>query len=268
MAQIIVLVNLFFQTPQRIAKTGYSNLRYDDNDYNSLCRNFSLGLKINSTYEKSFPAAVVDVASPKDIEALKKRDNDFETINFHNQRFMVINASLVTKNKDLLRNKIVLIGSMDMEEDSHPTAIGRKLSGVEIHAYIISTILHQRYIKETSETEAWVFTFICIYLMLLINHGEIYRLLRFLGFRGKVLRFFVGDNFSLRYKIFQALVAVLNCFYCPIAMLLLVLAGYYAFIQWDFNLIYIYAFVSIGLVLKVEKLYTRLIAIFVNRKTL
>lgn len=132
----------------------------------------------------SFPVAVAKAADPKSFKRLKKRGKDLEAINYPSREFTVLDPSELLDSLDYLNDKIILLGAMTEESDRHHTPVGDAMSGVEIHAHAIATILNGGYLNMLSPTQnnliAFSLCFIVAFLSLLINPGIKGLLLRIL----------------------------------------------------------------------------------------
>lgn len=97
----------------------------------------------------SFPAALaamVDSAAHADLLA---RGNDLETIYYPSRIYREWDAADVDLHADEIRGRVVLIGALDDLGDKHASPLGHSISGVEIHARALSTILDRNYVTAT-----------------------------------------------------------------------------------------------------------------------
>ena len=66
-------------------------------------------------------------------------------INYTSREFDVIQPSQVLERIDDISGKIVLIGALEEMQDTYRTPVEEAMPGVKIHAYALSTILHDNY---------------------------------------------------------------------------------------------------------------------------
>jgi len=116
-------------------KEGYTNLTSSNNG--SPVREFSLFQELNGDQVLSFPLAVVNQYAGREMDFGSK---DL-LINYENIRFLVLQPDEILAHQEDIWGKIVLVGGLREERDMFPTPIKKK-SGLEIHAYAISTLLH------------------------------------------------------------------------------------------------------------------------------
>ena len=116
-----------------------------DGNPNSTIRTFTPKLFFRK--EKSldtiynFAAQVVRLYDETRFIKLIKRPGNREIINFQPLWIRKIDKNEIENNPDKITGKIVLIGSL--AEDKHKTPVNLQMNGMEIHAYVISTILEE-----------------------------------------------------------------------------------------------------------------------------
>ena len=149
----------------------------------------------------SFAAKIAEVYRPESIRMVEKRNKDTEIINYKG------NINCVSKNgtpnskitfgaldvddlfapdsifpKDILRNKIVIMGYMGPNFQEYSTEdrfftplnskyVGRAdkdMYGVIVHANIVSMILEEKYINEMSENVTWILNIVIIFINILL----------------------------------------------------------------------------------------------------
>ena len=102
----------------------------------------------------SFATAIVRQYSTEKYQKLMQRNNRFEHINFHrNYKFDTISWKEVIEptiresfDPEDLKDKIVLIGAFVRNADRYLVPMGNDMSGLEIHASAINTILQEDYV--------------------------------------------------------------------------------------------------------------------------
>jgi len=137
--------NFFVGQEEQIFIEGFVNA---DGDPNSTIREFTPQLflqkekSLDTIY--SFAAQVVRLCDETAFQKLLQRKGNFENINFQPLYLRKIDKNEIENNQEHITDKIVLIGSF--AEDTHKTTINLQMKGIELHAYIISTILEGKYI--------------------------------------------------------------------------------------------------------------------------
>ena len=137
--------NFFASREKHNLTEGFINL---DGDGNSTIRTFTpqLFLQKGNSFDTiySFATQVVRLYDKEKSETLLKRKGNIEIINFQPIWVKKIDKNEIEKYQERITDKIVLVGSFS--EDFHRTPINPKMNGMEVHAYIISTILN---VKDT-----------------------------------------------------------------------------------------------------------------------
>lgn len=143
--------------------SGFSNLVVDSG-YSLSCRKFADYMFFNEEATKSFASVIAQKVMPNEYKTLIQRKKETEYINYNNHGFYTIGVEILSEQLYLLRDKIVLFSDLSDYSDKHITPINSKMSGVEIHAYILSTIKNKNYINQMSKPVAWVLAFFIIIL--------------------------------------------------------------------------------------------------------
>ena len=177
-------------------------------------REFSPFETWKDSVNKSFAAAVVELADGVQYKRLQKRGNDMERINYRREagQYITVDYSDLLNNgtdPGLFNNKIVLIGIVNNDpsdiEDKHFTPLNEKfagksipdMNGVILHANIISMILENNYIGHIPFWVNWLLAFVLCWLFL-----------------AKIIKYFLEKHiwFHLVSKILQLVIAVLFIF--------------------------------------------------------
>ncbi len=179
---------------------GYSNL--DDRTLLTI-RNFRPFTPVKDTILTAFSAEIIKKYNPQKFEVLKKRRNDFETINYKGNfdKFYAVieaeNALDSTIDFNFVKDKIVLFGYLNSDKNArdvtdqfftplNPKMAGRSLPdmyGIVVHANIISMILSENYINVMSDFFAIFIALIVCYFNLIFllyiyeNHGLYFNLI-------------------------------------------------------------------------------------------
>lgn len=187
---------------------GYANVT--DNMENSTIRDLTITQMSTLGKQSSFAA---QVAKKVGIKADGKKNL---VINYSPVAFRVIPFDKVYVNRSLLKNKIVLVGTMTEEQDMHLTPLG-KMPGVEIQAYSLLTLLEHKDIVYVSTVASIVIGFILCYIYeLLFSLVAI-----FVKTRGEKTRIFLTES--------RIMLNLLSFIYIPGISLL----SYFLFAKWN-----------------------------------
>lgn len=113
----------------------------------------------------AFAVAVAAIADSTSIARLKARNRNSEIINYPSRSFRSFNWLDLSYNAELVRDHILLIGNMQSRDDRHATPKGSRMSGVEIHALSLATILNDTYITPISPVWNYVIAFGLCFLL-------------------------------------------------------------------------------------------------------
>ena len=150
-------VSSFF-TKDIEVQEAYTNLV---NDMSSTrVREFTATQQEGETESISFPAAI---ASRFDT-TLVSNHKDSYLINYRNVKFPVVKFDEIQEKADLIDGHIVLIGTMTEEQDMHMTPLG-KMSGIEVQAYSLLTLLEHKDLQELPLWLSILITFVLCYLL-------------------------------------------------------------------------------------------------------
>lgn len=136
-------VHSFF-TQDISVKEGYTNIQRQL--YGGIKREVSLSRPSCGEQKLSFVAAVANQYADKEIVSID--DNDLQ-IYFSPIHFPRLRYDSVVAHPELITDRIVLFGATGDEIDMHYTPIG-KMSGVELLAYSINTLLMQQKVRTPS----------------------------------------------------------------------------------------------------------------------
>lgn len=172
------------------ASTGYSNLLFDRNQYNSTVRDFYPTYKLNLSTEYLFSVKVALAYNPKSVERLLTEENK-KTINWEEYRkfLSITNVSDLGNSLEaysFVRDKIVLLGVYDSESDPNdnhyylddkyftpinPNYAGRTYPDMfetDIHANIISMILEDNYLYVAPAWLNYLFSVVFCFLVMIL----------------------------------------------------------------------------------------------------
>ena len=150
-------VQSFFANEIHIAE-GYTNL--NDNLERRRIRDFSIMQKLNDNTQLSFPAKIAAYFN----NSLEQLDSQDLLINFKNEKFPVVKYDEIQEKRELIEGHIVLIGALTEEQDMHNSPIG-KMSGLELQAYSLLTLLEQKNIQKIPTWLEWILVFLVCYLL-------------------------------------------------------------------------------------------------------
>ncbi len=142
---------------------GFSGFQRDL--YSDIKRTLCLGRPSMGCIRPSFPLMVANQYAEKTIFEAEDRDL---FINFTPTHFDIIPYDSVEQYAHLLTDRIVLIGAQDNPEDQHYTPIG-KISGVELIAYSIQTLLSRNEMKPVPLAVSLFITFILVLISELLQ---------------------------------------------------------------------------------------------------
>ena len=154
-------VHSFFAEPLEVEE-GFTNMQREL--YGGMKRVISIGKKYQGKIVPSFITKVVNGYLGKDAVAIEDKDM---TINYTPTCFTVIPFDSVKSQSAILKDRLVLLGAMKEETDTHYTPLG-KMAGVELLAYSIQTILEH---KEVYELPAWLTAVLSFLLTLVTQIG-------------------------------------------------------------------------------------------------
>ncbi len=144
---------------------GFTNLNMKD--FSGNLRKLKVWESLRGDTIYSLPAEMVAsvLGTRESLNSLNER-----LIDYHPYRFPVVAYDSILQNKDLITNKIVLLGSTEESRDTYFTPIGLK-SGVEIQAFCVMTLLS----NVCRITVGWLAIFLgsllCCYLMNVIHYA-------------------------------------------------------------------------------------------------
>lgn len=117
----------------------------------------------------SFPMAVAKEYEPESLELLLQRKNQHEKIDYASRDFITLGIDDIKEDGSLLTDRIVLIGSITDGSDMHSTPINHYLSGLQIQASSIATILNGNYFDPAINYPPWVPASVLCFLILLVR---------------------------------------------------------------------------------------------------
>ena len=166
---------------------GYTNVL--SNGTNGSVRQFSISRRTKDMEVYSLPAMLYMSAINDTLPSSVKEPDD-RMINYVPTRFPVVRYDSIAQKADLIRDHIVLFGTVSEEQDMHYTPIG-KMPGLEVQAFSLQTLLSQRDIHVVSEPWLMVLAFIFCYLTQFIQYGAVHLVAR----RTDTISIFLSGSF-------------------------------------------------------------------------
>jgi len=156
------MVHSFFAEERGTVNEGITNL--PRNLYGGIKRKMQMGWKVQGEMIPSFISMVTSVYQGSDsIVAEEKSLN----INFVPRHFPVLLPDSVAAHPELIKNRVVLFGTMKDEYDMHYTPLG-KMPGTQLLAYAIDTVLKQSEVKKIGE---WLMALLSFLLVILTQNA-------------------------------------------------------------------------------------------------
>lgn len=154
--------------------------------YSTCLRSLSIERKCKGKPAKSFTATVAEKFA-KGLLPNNSKLNYF--INFRHLDFITIAGDSIQENSDKLKGRIVLIGTLSKEEDSHFTPLGM-MPGLKVQAYSVQTLIDHRNIATLNTV--WYFFVVAILTYITV-------VWQFLWIRSckkfnKPIMFFIGES--------------------------------------------------------------------------
>ncbi len=130
----------------------------------------------------SFALATSRKQSGEIVDSFMKRGNDLEFITYYSRIFKTISPEELADRAEELIDKIVLIGAANDPYDLHVTPVSAAMSGINIHAYTVATILSGRYFYQLHRYTNWAIAFISCFIVIMIS------LMINIGVKGLIMR--------------------------------------------------------------------------------
>ncbi len=206
---------------------GYSNVH--EMRSSGIIRDFSLSQNTSEGIVYSLPYYVANMCNGTEPTPT---NNEMRVVVYNNTPFTELHHSDVKKHSQMLKGKIVILGTMHEESDMHITPLG-KMPGMKVLAYAIQSYMEHPDVKEMSFPGSLLFSFLMAYFSA-----------------------WMGVMITRRFP--NTYLHVLKVYYFVI-MALLVWVGFICFVKFSYNLKLIYPLLSIALVEESRHLYKWLI---------
>jgi hypothetical protein len=123
-------------------------------------RKYSLSQNLNDGL--SFSISYVAGCAYKDLP-LEGKDTNQRLIIYDETDFLVVAYDKIIENKKLLKDKLVIIGTLEEEADMHITPIG-KMPGMKILAYSLTTFMNHKEIVSSGKVNSLIIAFlVCMF---------------------------------------------------------------------------------------------------------
>ena len=157
----------------KLCRAHFGAINLDSYSLSQSVRSFWPSLKCGEVIVNSFSTEIVSLAKPERFQKLLSRNNESEIISYPSIEFPIIGYRDILDSPDQFINdvkgKIVLMGDINNGSDFHVTPVDVGTPGVKIHAYIIDTILNDKYISTTPKWISWVLAFLICFIFVSIN---------------------------------------------------------------------------------------------------
>lgn len=214
-------------------KWAYSNV--DQTRPGGCIRHYSLSQNLNDTL--SFSMAYMAACAYLDIQP-EKNDVDQRLIVYDDTDFLSIPYDKILENKNLLKDKLVIMGTLEEEADMHITPVG-KLPGMKILAYSALTFMNHRNVSSMGLFTSLIMAFFVCF---------------FCAWAGQKIRKKFSNITSYILKLFYFLVTAF-----------LVWMAFIIFIHFDYDINLLYSLLGLALVEEGRLQYSSLIKTLCKR---
>ncbi|MDE7411607.1 MAG: CHASE2 domain-containing protein [Paramuribaculum sp.] len=136
----------------------------------------------------SYPMAIAKAYNPQSLEQLFQRNKKIETIDYASREFITMTKEDIMTDGSVLTDRIVLIGAISDGLDMHSSPVDSYISGLNIHAASIATILNGNYFDPAFSCPAWLPACILCFLVLLVRE---FSKVQMRGFITRILQFII-----------------------------------------------------------------------------
>lgn len=148
-----------------LTNTTFGDARLDVRHQYDVVRTMRFNSKDNPSLP-TFAAAIAQKYSKNNLHLPDKESTFiyFDSLELGNQHRTIPVEKYISGDsiKDIVKNKIVLIGDIKAPMDFHRTPINAQMPGVLIHAYSIDTLLSKHFISQSGKALTWLISiFIC-----------------------------------------------------------------------------------------------------------
>ena len=137
--------------------------------YDGTKRNLSIGRKHQGKLRPSLIKLLADKYAGEEVMPLEEKEL---RINFSPMHYEVISYADVLSNRNLIEDRVVLLGAMKEESDMHITPLG-KMAGVELLAYGVETLLKHNKVRITPIWLLIVISFLVTLIVVILRWSYI-----------------------------------------------------------------------------------------------
>lgn len=208
-------------------KWAYSNV--DQTRPGGCIRHYSLSQNLNDSI--CFSMAYMAACAYMNIQP-EKNDIDQRLIVYDDTDFLAIPYDRILENKSLLKDKLVIMGTLEEEADMHITPVG-KLPGMKILAYSALTYMNHRHVTSMGKWTSLILAFFVCF---------------FCAWAGQKIRKKYSNVTSYILKLFYFLITAF-----------LVWLAFITFVHFDYDVDLIYSLLGLALVEEGRLQYSSLI---------
>ena len=212
---------------------AYSNV--DQTRPGGCIRHYSLSQNLNDSL--CFSMAYMAACAYMDIQP-EKNDVDQRLIVYDDTDFLAIPYDRILENKNLLKDKLVIMGTLEEEADMHITPVG-KLPGMKILAYSSLTFMNHRNVSSMGMFASLIMAFLVCF---------------FCAWAGQKIRNKYSNVTSYILKLFYFLVTAF-----------LVWMAFITFVHFDYDVDLIYSLLGLALVEEGRLQYSSLVKTLCKR---
>ena len=147
---------------------GYTNALYSE--AGTTLRMFTIFRKENGIPNYSFPAQVYSNYIEEEYKEIDTTQLNDRHINFSTINFPIVRFDSIANHPELIKDRIVLIGTINEEADMHYSPIGR-ISGLKIQAYSVQSLIDRYEINVMDQGSVWLIAFLATYITGLLQFG-------------------------------------------------------------------------------------------------
>lgn len=217
------------------------------NLYDSMKREIPITARVDSAVCHSMIVETVNMYAHKDVTNGR---SDAVKINYTPTTFRTLRPSEVKAHRELIEDRIVLLGDLHDQNDQHWSPLGEKLAGVSIHAYGIQTMLDKKEIIKPHWTLVCLLSFLVVFGMLhVINvHSR-----RTQASSNLVVKFLLGSDYARSIILFGF-------------SSILLMVSFLIFMKWSISFSWGWAFSGVAFLSTAGNLYNALLNYYNARK--
>ncbi len=115
----------------------------------------------------SLVVAMAETVAPQRIRQLRESGDETRIISYHSKELKTIPFEEIIDHAEEFKDKVVLVGTTSETSDIHSIPLRRGVSGLEIHAYALSTLLQGENLKKMPQAvDTVVAILLCFFIVL------------------------------------------------------------------------------------------------------